>query len=200
MRQNLYGQEEVRAAREPTLTIGREPATGHDTMQMRVKLEVLSPTVKHGEETDLSSQVLGIGCDGRQGFGCCMEEDAINHFLVLKGDRGNLLWHREDDVKIRDFEQFGLAVLDPLRSGQRLALRAVSIPTAIETIPLMAALIAALEVATESCSPTHLDGGHDASLCRGHRRVMLFSIGFAVAAEDVRQFQLRPIHGPATQK
>ena len=60
----------------------------------------------------------------------------------------------------------------------------------------MAALIAALQVAAESGGPAHLDGSHDAPLRRGHRRAMLFAIGFAVAAEHVRHFQLRTIHEP----
>ena len=64
----------------------------------------------------------------------------------------------------------------------------------------VAALIALLEVAAESRRAAHLDRGHDAPLRRGHRRAMLLSIGFAVAAEDIRHFQLRAIHGPGAQK
>jgi hypothetical protein len=33
-------------------------------MQMRVEEQVLSPTVKHSEEADFRTQVLGIGGDG----------------------------------------------------------------------------------------------------------------------------------------
>jgi hypothetical protein len=61
---------------------------------------------------------------------------------------------------------------------------------------LMTALIALFDLPPESRCPTHFDGGHDAPLRRGHRRAMLVSIGFAVAAEDVRHFQLRAIHSP----
>ena len=64
----------------------------------------------------------------------------------------------------------------------------------------MAALIAAFEVAAESGRAAHLDGGHDAPLRRRHRRAMLLSIGFSVAAEHVRHFQLRTVHGPGAQK
>jgi hypothetical protein len=65
---------------------------------------------------------------------------------------------------------------------------------------LVAALIALLDLPSESCRPAHLDGGHDAPLGCGHRRAMLFPIGFAVTAEHIRHFQLRAIHGPAAQK
>jgi hypothetical protein len=46
----------------------------------------------------------------------------------------------------------------------------------------------------ESGGTTHLDGGHDASLCSRERPFMLLTIGFAVAAEDVRHFPLRALH------
>src|SRR5258707_7641784 len=68
-------------------------------------------------------------------------------------------------------------------------------PAAVETGPLVIATGAALEMTAESCGSTHLDRGHDAPLGRRHRRAMLFTIGFAVAAEDVRHFQLRAIQG-----
>src|SRR6266581_1126609 len=152
-----------------------------------------------GEKTDLSSQRLGIRRDGGQSPSRDVEENAVNHFLVLTGDRGDLLWHREHDVKMRYLQEFGLAVLDPLRSSQRLALWAVPIPATVEAIPLMATLIASLEVATEGRRSTQFDCGHDAPLRRGHRRAMLFSVSCAVAAEEVRHFQLRAIHGPRSE-
>ena len=64
----------------------------------------------------------------------------------------------------------------------------------------MAALVALLEMAAESGGAAHLDGRHDAPLRRGHRRAMLLSIGFAVAAEDIRHFEFRALHGPGAQK
>jgi fructose-1,6-bisphosphatase/inositol monophosphatase family enzyme len=103
-------------------------------------------------------------------------------------------------VKIGNLEQLGLPVFDPLRPGQTLAFWAVSIAAAIERVPFIGALVAAFEVAAENGRAAHLNGGHDAPLSHGHRRAMLLSISFSVAAEHVRHFQLRAIHGPSTQK
>ena len=83
--------------------------------------------MEHGEETDLRSEMLGIGRDGSQRFRRGLEEDAVDHLLVLVGDRGDLCRHGKDHVKIRNLQKFGLAVLDPLRPGQRLAFGAMSI-------------------------------------------------------------------------
>ena len=45
-----------------------------------------------------------------------------------------------------------------------------------------------LEMSAEGRGPAHLDGSHDAPLPCGHRRAMLFPIGYAIAAEDIRYF------------
>jgi hypothetical protein len=63
----------------------------------------------------------------------------------------------------------------------------------------MATLIATFDVAAERGRAAHLDGAHDAPLRRRHRRAMLLSIGFPVAAEHVRHFQLRTVH-PASSE
>src|SRR5262245_34907506 len=169
-------------------------------MQVRMKQQVLSPTVKHGEETDLSPQTLRIRGDGDESLARRAEENAINHSLVLEGDRGDLLRDSEYNMKIRHLQELSLAVLNPLRARQALALRAVPVATAVERIAFVAALITALEVAAEGCRPTLLNGGHDAPLRDGHRRAMLFTISCAVAAENMRHFQPRAIHSPAVQK
>jgi hypothetical protein len=75
-----------------------------------------------------------------------------------------------------------------------LAFGAMTISAAVVARPLVITAVAAFEMAAESCGATHLDRGHDASLGRGERPIMLLTIGFAVAAEDVRHFQLRAIH------
>jgi hypothetical protein len=59
---------------------------------------------------------------------------------------------------------------------------------------LLTALIALFDLSSESCSPAQLDRSHDTPLPCRHGRTMLVSIDFAVAAEDVRHLQLRPIH------
>ncbi len=93
-----------------------------------------------------------------------------------------------------------MPLLDPLGASQRLTFWAVAIAAGAVTDTLVAALIALFEVPAEGRGPAHLDRSHDAPLPYGHRRAMLFPIGFAVAAEDIRYFQLRTIHGPGAQK
>ena len=164
-------------------------------MQMRMEKQVLSPTVQYGEKADLGAQMLGIGSDGGQGLGRGAEENAVEENFVLVSDGSDRFGDGEDDMKIMRVENFGGSFLDPLRTSEGLTFWAMTVAAAVVAGPLVTAAVAALEMTAESCRAAHLDRGHDAPLSRRHRRAMLFTIGFAVAAEDVRHFQLRAIHG-----
>ena len=83
-------------------------------MQMRMKKQVLSPTVKYSEKADLGAQMLGIGSDGRQGLGSGSEEYAVDEIFVLVSDGSNLFGNREEDVKIVRVENFGGSFFNPL--------------------------------------------------------------------------------------
>ena len=87
-------------------------------MQVRMKLEVLSPTVQDGKEADFRTKVFRVRCDGFQSLGCGPEENTVDSLLVLESDCGNLFRHGEDNMKVRDLKKFGSAVLKPLGSGQ----------------------------------------------------------------------------------
>ena len=60
--------------------------------------------------------------------------------------------------KYSTVEQFGLPILEPLRAGERLALRAVPIAAAVVGDALVAAGVALLDVAAERGRAAALDG------------------------------------------
>src|SRR5437763_11561031 len=103
--------------------------------------------------------MFGIGGDGAQSLGGGAEQNAVNHFLVLVSDRGNLFRHRKDHVEVLGVEKFGAAILQPFGAGERLAFWAVAIGAGVVSVALMAALVALLEMTTEHGGPAHLDGG-----------------------------------------
>jgi hypothetical protein len=95
-------------------------------------------------------QVLWIGGDRTQRLRGCLEHDVADHGLVLEGDDLDLLGHGEHHVEVRHVEQFRLTVLEPLGPCETLALRAAAITARVERDPLMAAIVAPLDVAAES--------------------------------------------------
>src|SRR5215471_18218591 len=121
MRENPDRQEEVRSTGYPALAIRGQSSAGHYAVQMRMNLEVLSPGVQHREEADLGPQMLGVGSNGFQRFGRSLEENVVDHRLILISDRGNLFRYGKHDVKVGDVEQFCLPILNSLCPRQALA-------------------------------------------------------------------------------
>jgi hypothetical protein len=68
---------------------------------MRVVGERRAPSVEDGEDADAGAQVLGIGRDGDHGLGRGLEQDVVDHGLVLVGNVGDLGRQREHDVEVR---------------------------------------------------------------------------------------------------
>jgi len=64
--EDLAGKEErfaISSTRDPSRVVGADSPTRHYAMDMRMKMEGLTPTVKHGEEADRRTQMLGICCN-----------------------------------------------------------------------------------------------------------------------------------------
>ena len=45
--------------------------------------------MEHGGDADARAQMPGIGGDGEHGLGGGLEQDAVDHLLVLPGDVGD---------------------------------------------------------------------------------------------------------------
>src|SRR5260221_10277805 len=104
-------------------------------MEMRMKKQVLSPTVKYSEKADLGAQMLGIGSDGGQGLGGGSEQNAVDEIFVLISNGSDRFGNREDDMKIVRLENFGCSFFDPLGTSERLTLWTVAVPPTVVTRP-----------------------------------------------------------------
>ena len=117
-------------------------------MHVRMMLQVLPPGVQHRDEADFGAQVFRIGSDRAQGFGAGAEQDIVEHAFVLPGERRDGLGQREDHVEILDpGQQLSLPVFEPLRAGERLALRAGAMPARVVGDALVTAGVALFDMA-----------------------------------------------------
>jgi len=107
-------------------------------VQVRVVLEGLPPCVEHGDKPDIGAEMARIGGDGAEGDSSGTEQDVVNHAFVLRGNRGDWLGDREDDVEVRHRKQFGLASFQQSRARQGLAFWTVTIPASNGHRPLPA--------------------------------------------------------------
>ena len=58
-------------------------------MDMRMVMEILTPSMEHRDDAELGTQVLGIGGDGAQRLGRRTAQDGVHHGLVLERDLGD---------------------------------------------------------------------------------------------------------------
>ena len=97
------GEEEGRlSARDPARAIGRDASARHDAMQVWVQMQVLTPGMEHGEEADGCTQESGVRRSFQQSLRRGAEQHLVDQFLVCPRNGGNLLGHREHDVKVRN--------------------------------------------------------------------------------------------------
>src|SRR5215469_7753522 len=89
--QHGNGKKEARMRWNPRRVIERQSASGDHTMGVRVMFEFLIPGVKHTEEADFGAQMLGIASDFEEGFGSGLQQQIVQDFLVLQGERGQLM-------------------------------------------------------------------------------------------------------------
>lgn len=162
-RQHADREEEVGPAADPA-PVGRKPAARHDAVGMWVMCQGLAPGVENGDHAGLGTEVFWIDGDDPHRLSCGLEQDVVHDRLVLERDGGDGCRHREDDVKIRDRQQVGLTIGQPLRARQTLALGAVPITTAVVGDADHAAAVALLDMSTERRGAASFDCSHDAAL------------------------------------
>jgi hypothetical protein len=156
----------------------------------------LSPGVQHAEEANLGAQMFWIGGYLAQRLRGRLEQDVVDHGLVLKGDDLDLLGHGEHDVEVGYVEQFRLTVLKPFGSCEALTFRAAVVATRVISETLMTAIAAPLDMTAESGGAATLDRDHGAPPAGGQRRAMMITERRPELAEHVRHFQPFPGHGP----
>jgi hypothetical protein len=90
----------------PTDVIAAESAGRNHAMDMGMKQEFLVPGVEHAEEADLGPEMGGVARDFQQSFGAGPEQQTVDEFPVLEGDRSQLWRQGEDDVGVGRGQQF----------------------------------------------------------------------------------------------
>src|SRR3974390_499164 len=129
-RKHPNGQKEAGPAANP-LPPGIDATARNDEVNVGVMQQVLPPGMQDAEEADFGSQVLGIAGDGEQRLRCSAEENAINRFLIVEREAGNLLGKREDDMEVFDRQQFCPPALQPSCPLRVLALGTVAVAAGV---------------------------------------------------------------------
>ena len=180
------GKEEARVGSNPTGVIAGESASGNDTVDMGMKLEFLVPGMEHAEEADVGSQMGGVTPDFQQGFGAGPEQQTVDEFPVLKGQRSQLRRQSEDDMNVGRGQQFTATRRDPAFTRTGLTLRAVPIAaTVVRDGGTMSAAGALIDMPTEGSGATARDGQQDLEVSPAEPRTVARDEVCSCAANDV---------------
>ena len=118
--------------------------------------------------------------------------DVVEHAFVLLGERRDGFGQREDDMEILDLgQQLGLPAFEPLRAGERLALRAGAMPARVVGDALVTAGVALFDMAAEGRGAAQFDRAHRTPLGTTEPVGMGLPVLRAAAAEDVRHLECR---------
>src|SRR6516164_9806752 len=168
-------------------------------MDVRMVGHCRAPAVEHGGGADASAEVLGIGSNREQRFGCRAEQRVVDHRLVLVSDRSDLGRQRKDHVEIADRQQIGLARCKPIRRRRALTLRAMPVTARVVSDAAVATIFATLDMPTERGRAALLDRRHDLELTQAHMPGIGPTPVGPMAMKDVGDLQPRAAHGrPAT--
>ena len=96
-------------------------------MDMWMMLHALCPGMEHTEESDLGTETFWIASDLDQRFRTDTQQQPIDEFLILQGERCQTMRHRKNDVGIGDGKKLFTSSLDPAPPGAGLAFWAMPI-------------------------------------------------------------------------
>ena len=88
---------------------------------MRVLRHRRAPGVKNRRDTDVGPEMLGIGGDREHRLRRRLEQDVVDHLLVLIRQIGDRSRHREHHVVVGHAQELGLALGQPLPGSRALA-------------------------------------------------------------------------------
>jgi len=138
--------------------IAGQTAAGYNTVDMGMRLEGLSPGVQNGKQTDLSAEVLGVGCHFEQRGGAAGKQQCEQPPLVLPHQGYERVRHAEDQMEVADGQQFLLALREPLIASVGLTLGTVPVAARVVGDGLMTATRALIAMATERGRAAPCDG------------------------------------------
>ena len=150
--------------------------------------------MKHGEETDLGSEMLGVEGNFQKSFRTGAEQEVIEDLLVLQRQLGKLVRQGEDNMDIGDRQEFVLASRHPFISGAALALGAMPIAATVKGDGAIATSRAQVAVPAECRSATACDGSEDFAVGPVDPTAVDLDEAIALCANDIGHLEEWPGH------
>ncbi len=137
-----------------------QAAAGHDAVEVWMVCQSRAPGMQYGGDAETRPETLRIGSDSEQGLGGGLEQQILDHGLVLIGDVTDRCRQGEYDLVIIHWQQVGLAVFQPAPSGRTLALRTMPVAAGVIGDLDLRTVFTAQHVTTERVTAATLNGRH----------------------------------------
>ncbi len=162
----LDGEEEIDLGNaHPAAAIEREAAAGQNTVDVGMEHEGLTPGVQNGE--DAHARAKSRGAEVEQGLTRAAKQNRVDDLGRVPGqdieDRGD----GEDDVKVRNVEDFVASRVEPALPRFPTATRTVSIAAGVPEDVLEAAGVAAVPMTAKGGRTAVGHGTHHLALGGG---------------------------------
>ena len=161
--ENLYRQEKALSGFAP-LPVRCQNTARNDLVDMRMKLQILSPCMKNGSNARLTAQMLPAQAKLHHRLGADLEQQIVHAFPVSEKNRIQLRGHGKNRMKITGVQKLCAPVVQPVFLCHRLALVAMPVAAGIVGDLQGTALVAAVNVPAELCGPAGTDRGYDPEL------------------------------------
>ena len=148
--------------------------------------------MQHGGDTQACAETLGISGDGEQSLGSGLEQQSVDHRLVVIGDIADRCRQGEHNVVVIHRQQVSLAVLQPAPGGAALALRTMPVAAGVVGDLDLRAVFTAQHVTTERGTAAALNGRHHLELVETDVSSLGTTPRRTLVAEDVRDLQRQP--------
>src|SRR6516165_1964725 len=101
-------------------------------MDMRMSVELLTPGMQHGEETNFRTEVSRITRNFLKGFRTGVKQEIVEDLFVLQDQWHQAVGQCEDNVHVGGGEKFSSTRSNPALPSGDLTFRAVAIAATVE--------------------------------------------------------------------
>lgn len=128
---DIDGKEVALSSLYPRRAIGRQTATGDQTVHVRMQTQVPRPCVQHHRNAKLRTEPRGVSAQFEQRLRCRFEEQPVELTLVAHRERAQGRRQCKDDVEVVGVEQPLESASDPLLLSAPLTSGAVPVATRV---------------------------------------------------------------------
>jgi len=140
----------------------------------------------------------GIGCNHSEDNRGGLKQDGIDHRLVAESDVADRSLYGEDDVKIADEQEIGIAPFDLSGLGHALAFVALADAARVTGRTDNVAGLAVFDMTAERGGPAGLEGAHLALFDAAGMASASRDPGLAVSLEDTGHLESRAHDAPGS--